>query len=98
MTRRSGGPARFIPTHNRGGEADHLSGSLPQRAPRRERHHRRSLTAMPAPPSLLSLPLLAQAPPRIANWLLWLVVWGDPAVTDHRWFGGMITWAKVVGL
>jgi ABC-type transport system involved in multi-copper enzyme maturation permease subunit len=39
-----------------------------------------------------------QAPPAISDTLWWLLVWGEPGVTDERWFGGLITWAKVVGL
>jgi ABC-type transport system involved in multi-copper enzyme maturation permease subunit len=34
----------------------------------------------------------------LPNWVQWLVVWGDPQWTDARWFGGAITWAKVLGL
>ncbi|MBX6311829.1 MAG: hypothetical protein IRY99_02745 [Isosphaeraceae bacterium] len=57
-------------------------------------------------PASLSLPLLpwlwAQAGPNPSvvppAWLEWLYVWGEPSVTDERWFGGPITWLKVVGL
>lgn len=44
--------------------------------------------AAPAPPKV-------QLPP---DWLQWLYVWGEPAVTDGRSFGGLMTWSKVVGL
>jgi hypothetical protein len=47
-------------------------------------------------PTLL---LLAQAaPPRFPDWLQWLVVWGDPHHTVAGWFGGVMTWAKLLGL
>ncbi len=34
----------------------------------------------------------------MAKTLKWLLVWGDPAASDGRFFGGFITWLKVVGL
>jgi ABC-type transport system involved in multi-copper enzyme maturation permease subunit len=43
--------------------------------------------------------LLAQAPAQqLPDWLQWLFVWADPQFTDVRFFGGIITWAKLVGL
>ena len=46
--------------------------------------------------------LLAQQPnPAVTpspDWLQWLFVWGETGLTDGRWFGPFITWAKVVGL
>jgi hypothetical protein len=32
------------------------------------------------------------------EWLQWLFVWGEPGLTDVRFLGGLMTWAKVVGL
>ncbi len=47
-------------------------------------------------------PLWAQAPvdpsQQLPHALQWLVVWADPQYTDARWFGGLMTWAKVLGL
>jgi hypothetical protein len=34
----------------------------------------------------------------IPDWLMWLFVWGEPAVTVPGALGGLITWLKVVGL
>ena len=61
---------------------------------------------------MISLPILlwAQAPtpnqgmPLSTRILLWLVVWGEPSITDNSLLfglfkvGGLITWTKVVGL
>ncbi len=48
------------------------------------------------------LTLLAQAPGapvvEIPDWLQWLFVVGEPSITDGRAFGGILTWAKVLGL
>lgn len=38
------------------------------------------------------------APTPLQAWLQWLLVWGEPAITDARAFGWWITWAKYVGL
>ncbi len=38
------------------------------------------------------------APPKLPDWIQWLLVWGEPALTDARFFGALMTWAKVVGL
>jgi hypothetical protein len=35
---------------------------------------------------------------RVPDWLQWLYLWGDPSYTDARFFGGLIVWAKIVGL
>ncbi len=44
-------------------------------------------------------PGAAPAPVQLADWLQWLLVWGDPRLTDARtWVGPFLTWAKVVGL
>src|SRR5690348_813163 len=54
---------------------------------------------MPAPslfPLLWAQQVVQQkVPPSILQWLL---VWGAPDLTDRRWYGGPITWIKVVGL
>ena len=47
------------------------------------------------------LTLLAQAnpsPDRVTDWLQWMFVWGEPSITEARAWGGLMTWAKVVGL
>ena len=36
--------------------------------------------------------------PMPAEWLQWMYVWGEPAVTLGRSWGGLVTWSKVVGL
>lgn len=39
------------------------------------------------------------APVELPSWLQWLLVWGDPRLTDARTLiGPFLTWAKVVGL
>ena len=47
-------------------------------------------------------PLWAQAQvdpsQQLPHVMQWLVVWADPQYTDARWFGGLMTWAKVLGL
>lgn len=34
----------------------------------------------------------------LENWMLWFIVWGEPSVTLGRWWGGLVSWSKVVGL
>ncbi len=53
------------------------------------------------PPLLLwaqLAPRQAAPPPQLPAWLQWLMVWGEPGITDARNFGWWITWAKYVGL
>jgi ABC-type transport system involved in multi-copper enzyme maturation permease subunit len=50
------------------------------------------------PLSLLWAQLPARPGDLLPEPIQWLVVWGDPQFTDGRWFGGLMTWAKVLGL
>jgi hypothetical protein len=40
----------------------------------------------------------AAADTKLSDWLSWFYVWGEPSFTLGRWWGGGVSWCKVVGL
>jgi hypothetical protein len=52
---------------------------------------------------VISLTMLWAQTPSLSEYfktvvLRWLLVFGEPSITENHWYGGPITWAKVVGL